>query len=113
MSTPRVKIYVGSQGEDWGVENLCLDLVVAGEEYPIWVSPELGDCSGDDFMGYLEQAFNKAKLFAKNLQLRVSVDYEQILSQADEYSESLPVHVKKLLKEMKGELVDGNRPDTD
>lgn len=96
-----LKIYIGENEAFQDV--LCLDLIIPGREIPLYMSDSLDDCSGGDFLSYLEKAFNEARLFARNLSLRISVEMGEILSLIEDLEESDARNAKLLIKEMEEE----------
>jgi hypothetical protein len=76
-------------------------LAVPTREINLWSSlEELNDCSGADFLGCLEMAFNEARIFSKCLGLRIKIEMEEILDTVQEMEESEARNVRKLIKEM-------------
>lgn len=97
-----LKIYIGSPENKIWLDYLYLDLVVSGKEFQLWSSNEpIKDCAGDDFLEYLTEAFNLASLVATKLRLRVSIDSEQILLEAQDFSERTERLSKRMLREFK------------
>jgi hypothetical protein len=95
-----LNVYIGNpSGENW-LNYLYLDLVIPGREVTLFESASLDDCSGADFLEYLEKAFNEARLYGKFLGLKLHVEMDEILTQIEDMEESEAKNARILLKEI-------------
>ena len=97
-----ITLTIGTTEDAWK-DRMYLDLVLDKYEVPIDNSTDLIEMSGEEFVQVLGRMLNTAKLFARELNLPISISIDDFITESmEEFDEQTLRNVRALLKETKG-----------